>query len=196
MTLWAVLHFYAGDCHSGTLIESHCLHAPTSIFLTYMMCIYTSVENLNRTQCCTVGFVCGIEDFLHQTAPWPSIVPLPWMVMPLWWLKLIHWSRPDDPHGFLLVGAIMVPSTWNTFSCMQCITYTWSSDPYVRSLLMIKTSYLEHNVGLTWAAVKGNRTDKERRFRWYQDLWCLHLASFLPCCQKCLHESCLFTHIN
>ena len=46
----------------------------------------------------------------HQTEPFPSITPLPWIVIPLSFVISIHHSRPE-PQALAFVGAIIVPSS-------------------------------------------------------------------------------------
>lgn len=73
-------------------------------------------DSLRRFDGLTLGIVSVVltglpfgSRYVHQTLPRPSMMPRPWIVMPLSLVNSSHCSRPD-PHTWGLVGAMIVPS--------------------------------------------------------------------------------------
>lgn len=64
----------------------------------------------------------------HQTEPLPSMIPFPWTVIPLSFVKSSHWKRPL-PQALEFVGAMIVPSSWEKYTLFSLL-FQLSVDVY------------------------------------------------------------------
>lgn len=78
-------------------------------------------------------------EFCHQTDPLPSMIPLPWTVIPPSLLNSSHCNSPE-PHALAYVGAIIVPSSCRIFYCDLFQTQIIPFDNL--SITKLKTSIL------------------------------------------------------
>lgn len=119
----------------------------------------------------------------HQTAPFPSIVPLPLIVSPTSFVNSSHWRRPE-PQWLEPVGATIVPSNCDISTNTRCsINEFIFNFPYVS---IRENCYLKDNVVLTVWTGKRDGPHREHVIFWDINDWSFNLTSSSPGNLKCL----------
>lgn len=121
----------------------------------------------------------------HQTAPFPSIVPLPLIVSPTSFVNSSHCRMPD-PQWLEPVGATMVPSNCGILTNTWCQSQIQSISSSIVPFQEI--CYLKNNVVLTVWTRKWDGPHQEHIFFWDINDWSLNLTSCSPGSLKCLKK--------